>query len=54
MLLHEVPHDPGAGHHVVIKWELVSILTSAEYEVGPLAVVTTHQRRLVKLEMVGW
>ena len=54
MLLHEVPHDPGARHQVIIKWELVSILTRAEYELGPLTVVTTDQRRLSwMLVMVG-
>ena len=54
MLLHKVPHDPGARHQVIIKWELVSILTSAEYELGPLTVVTKDQRRLSwMLEMVG-
>ena len=47
MVLHEVPHDPGAGHQVVIKWELVSILTRAEHELGSVTVVTTtDQRRL--------
>ena len=47
MLLHEVPHDPGARHQVIIKGELVSVLARAEYEVGLVAVVTTEQ------EMVG-
>ena len=43
VLLHEVPHDPGARHQVIIKGELVSILARAEYEVGLVAVVTTEQ-----------
>ena len=52
MLLHEVPHDPGASHQVVIKGELMSVLTRAEYEVGSLAVVTTEQSRA--RELSGW
>ena len=46
MELHEVPHDPGAGHQVVIEGELVSVLAGAEHEAGALAVVTADQRRL--------
>ena len=53
MFLHEVPHDPGAGHHIVIEGELVSVLARAEHEAGPLAVMAGEERRVREMTL-GW
>ena len=43
VLPHEVPHDPGPRQLLVIKGELVAVVTSAEHQLGAVTVVTRER-----------